>query len=491
MPGFTMTSKDRSRDLPAILGAAGSLLLSAVAVARASAVNNDGARYLAAAEAWLHSGLEGALHIYPWPFYSVLVGVLSHLTGSTLSAAHLLDAALLAITSAAFVLLVREIGGDRRLEWLAAALVLTHPAITLLRAVVARDFGMWAFALVGLVALLRFQRTGSLRHAAVWAACGTAAMLFRPESVVVWTVAGLAPLLEAELPPRERARRLALLTPFPIAAVAFILVAVRIAPLIAVAVPTPPVVAAAAGVGFQSASRALAAAFPYPHGREYAPYILLWGLTLVPPVKLVRAIGLGQAGLVAGGLVARPGDATARRTLWLAAAGAALPLVVLLPTRLFLETRYTVLCSLILLVFAPFGAVFLFERRPYARLAATAAAVLVAATWIRGLAVPSEPRAHLVAAGQWLAENAPVSARVHTNSPQVAYYSRRPVDWNEVESSLLGAPIPLDSPRADYLALVVRARSGAMAEPAKGPVASFGDRSGEQVLIYRGQATAP
>ena len=242
---------------------------------------------------------------------------------------------------------------------------------------------------------------------------------------------------------------------------------------------------------FRSASQALAAAFPYPHGREYAPYILLWGLTLVPPVKLVRAMGLGQAGLVAAGVAARPGDASARRTLWLAAAGAALPLLVLLPTRLFLETRYTVLCSLILLAFAPSGAAFLLERRPYARLAAAAAAVVVAATWVHGLAVPAEPRAHLVAAGQWLARNAPASARIHTNSPQVAYYSRRPVDWNEVESSLLGSPIALDSPPADYLALVVPTRHASVGEPSAEPVASFGDGDGEQVLIYRGQAPAP
>src|SRR5204863_389227 len=94
MPGFQMRSQDRSRDLPAILSAAaGSLLLSAAAVARASAVNNDGARYLAAAEAYARSGLDGALQVYPWPFYSVLVALLCNLTRGTLAAAHFLDAA--------------------------------------------------------------------------------------------------------------------------------------------------------------------------------------------------------------------------------------------------------------------------------------------------------------------------------------------------------------------------------------------------------------
>jgi len=488
-----MSPKDRWRDLAAILAAAAaSLLLSAVAVARASVVNNDGARYLAAAEAWLRGGLDAALRVYPWPFYSVLVALLSRLTGSTLAAAHLLDALLLAATSAAFVALVAEVGGERRLQWVAAALVVTHPAITLLRAVVARDFGMWAFALAGLVALLRFQRTASLRPAAVWAACGVAAMLFRPESVVLWAVAGLAPLFDGAQAPHERARRVALLAPFPVAAAGFILLAARLAPLMAVAVPAPPVVAAAATSAFRSASRALAAAFPYPHGREYAPYILLWGLTLVPPVKLVRAMGLGQAVLAGAGVATRPGEAAARRALYLAAAGAALPLLVLLPTRLFLETRYTVLCSLCLLAFAPFGAVALFARRPYPRLVAAAAGLLVVALWVKGMAAPAEPRAHLVAAGQWLAVNAPASAHVHTNSPQVAYYSRRPVDWNEVESSLLGAPLALNSPPADYLALVVPRADGARrTAPAAGPVAAFGDRDGEQVLIYRGQAPAP
>lgn len=488
-----MSLKDRIVEEAATLAAAaGSIVLSVTAIARSPVVNNDGARYLAAAEAYLQSGFEAALRVYPWPFYSILVGRLSTLVGSTTAAAHLLDAVLLAVASAAFVAIVRELGGDRPVQWVAAGLVLTHPAVTLLRAVVARDFGMWAFALVGLVALLRFGRTGRYGYALVWGACGAASMLFRPESVVLWAAAALAPLLDPDLPRRVRARRVALLAPFPVAAAAFILSVAREASALAVAVPAPVVVVAAASSGFRSASRALAAAFPYPHGREYAPYILLWGLTLVPPVKLVRAIGLAQAALTGAGLATAPGTRAARRTLALAAAGAALPLLVLLPTRLFLETRYTVLCSLVLLAFAPFGAVALFRRRSYARAAAAVAGVLVVALWARDMAAPPEHRAHLVAAGQWLAEHAPAVARIHTNSPQVAYYSRRRVDWNEVESSLLGAPLTLGTGGTDFLALVVpRAPSVPLPEPWDRPVAAFGARDGEQVLIYRAQPAVP
>ena len=117
--------------------------------------------------------------------------------------------------------------------------MLAHPAITLLRAVVARDYGMWAFGVWGLVALLRFQDDGRPAHAAGWAACGAAAVLSRPDSIVLWATAVLAPLFHPGLPRRDRLARAALLVPLPVAATIGMVAAARNVPSMAAAVPGP------------------------------------------------------------------------------------------------------------------------------------------------------------------------------------------------------------------------------------------------------------
>jgi len=479
-----MSFSERAAAHAAMIAAgAGSLVLSAVAVARAPIVNNDGARYLAAAEAYADLGFAGAERIYPWPFYSVLISLAAQVTGSPIAAAHGINAVLLALTAVAFVAIVRELGADTRMQWVAAGLLLTHPGITHFRAVLVRDFGLWACILIGLLVLLRFGRQGSYRYAAAWAACGALALLFRPEAVIVCAIGALAPLLDSTLPLRTRAARVCALQIVPVGAV--------IAALAFLKLPLS-LSASSLGLltgGFESGARALAAGFPYPYGREYAPYILLWGLTAIPPVKIVRAMGVAQAILSGIGAASGPGTVE-RRTLWLAAAASALPLLLILPVRLSLETRYAVPCSLVLLAFAPFGLARLLRGGPREAVGIAVLATFVALGWTRDVTSTAGQPWHLWAAGQWLRENTPAGARLRTNSPQVAYYSQRPVDWNEVESSLLGEGLSVKGAPTEFVALLVSEANDTVSpragtDPTGALVATFAGENGERVLIYR------
>jgi hypothetical protein len=478
-----------------LIAVAGSVALSLVAIARTPIVNNDGSRYLAAADAYAASGRDAAQRIYPWPFYSGLVSLAIPLTGSARAAAHALDTVLLAVASAAFVLIVRELGAERPTQMLAAALVLTHPGLTEVRAVIVRDFGLWAFGLLGLLALLKFARSGAWSAAAVWTGCGAAAMLFRPEAAVVWAVSALSPLLDPTRPLRARCVRFSKLNAFAAAAVLTAIVVFAVEPAAwSWTIDQFAFLARPTAARFESAARALAEAFPYRHGREYAPYILFWGLSAIPAVKVVRAMGLAQAGLAGAGAASGPGAPHLRRALWLTIVGAGVPLLVLLPYRLFIETRYTILCSLLLMVFAPF---------PLARLARSPGTVprlltaLLAGTIVftccwELISVP-EPPWHLRAAGEWLRENTPPDARIHTNSPQIAYYSRRRVDWDEVESLLLGAPLRTAAGSTDFFAVVTptpeeRRKEAAGGAVALAPLVSFPGRHGDDVIIYRAAA---
>src|SRR6187401_2633343 len=168
------TPRDHRVHAPALAAGLGSALLSAAVLLRRPLLNNDGVYYLLAAEAFAGGGLDAARAVYPWPFFSVLVaGVAALLRLPLEAAAQVTCAALLAATSAAFVLVVRRLGGTPRLEWLAAGVVVAHPWLNQARDQVVRDFGVWALALLALRALLDLE---DARAAAVarWAALGSA-----------------------------------------------------------------------------------------------------------------------------------------------------------------------------------------------------------------------------------------------------------------------------------------------------------------------------
>jgi hypothetical protein len=197
------TQRDPGEHGPLIAAGAGSIALSALALVPRPLVNNDGILYLAAADAFAGGGFEAARAIHAWPFFSVLIaGVASVLRVSPETGAQLIVATLLAATCVAFVALARDLGGDRRLQWLAAAVVLAHPWLNQSRALVVRDAGVWAFGLFALVMLLRLDRPGRGRAALRWAACSAAAVLFRADAAALMTAAPLALALHRDLPRR-------------------------------------------------------------------------------------------------------------------------------------------------------------------------------------------------------------------------------------------------------------------------------------------------
>jgi len=287
--------------------------------------------------------------------------------------------------------------------------------------------------------------------------CGAAAALFRPEAAPVWAVTALAPMTDPDIPVRERGRRLIALVALPFGAV---LVASVILALKFDLARSGAHLWAPSAAPFWRGARALAEEFPYPHGREYAPFIVLWGLMAIPLVKIVRAMGVVQALLTAAGAITPPflRIGVDRRTIAIGAVGMILPLYAILPKRLFVETRYAIPGSLLLLTLAPFGLQRLMRTTARTiRVAGWIAAALVGLGWawdFRSVATGTGP-SYAREAGLWLADNAPSNALVHTNSPQVAYYSRRAVDWNEVESLLLGSPPTLDGHEPEFVALVL------------------------------------
>lgn len=472
---------------PLIVAGVGSAALSAIALLPRPLVNNDGIVYLAAADAFAHGGFDAARAIHGWPFFSILIaGVATALRVSPETAAHLSGIVLLAATCVAFVALARDLGGNRRVQWLAAAVVLAHPWLNQSRALVVRDAGVWAFGLLALLMLLRLDRAHGTRAALRWAACGVAAVLFRADAVALMAAAPIALALHRDVPRKERlVGALALLVPTLLAtagAAAWLL--------------TDPLYEISSAP-FRDAATALGASFPMPYGREYAPFILGIGLAAVPLVKTIKTAGVVHAGLAALGM-ARGGPAHRfhRVALWATLATAALPLYVHVLRLLFVESRYTVFATLVLCAWAPFGLAWLTRTgAPLRHAAGAAMTFLLALTMVASLPVRRAREDHVREAAAWIRQNAGAS-RLHTNSLQIAWHSGSRVDWGLVRNAAVNGPWDgVRMARGDMWAVRIRPggnemrkRLGAVALLQRR--ASFAGPDGDEVVVYSCSAVA-
>jgi hypothetical protein len=471
------THRDAGENAPAIAAAAGSLVLSALVLLRRPLVNNDGVYYLLAAEAYARDGFAAARAVYLWPFYSVLVAaVAAALRVSVETAAHLVGAALLATACAAFVSVVRALGGDRRVQWLAAAVVLCHPWVNHARDHVVRDFGVWAFGLLALGALLRFDGAPRAGAAARWAAWGLAAVFFRPDAAALMAAAPFAIGLRRDLDARRRI----------LAALAVLLPALAGGAWALIWMTSHPYVEVSSGY-FRRSAAALAASFPLPYGREYAPLLLATGLAVLPMVKTLKTLGPAHVALSAAGLGgARPANAFHRAALVATLAAAMVPLYVQAARLLFVESRYTVFATLVLAVFAAFGAAWAAGR---SRAAAVAVVLALAVTLAASLPLRRPREDHVREAAAWIRAHGG-GARLHTNSLQVAWLSGARVDWPLVHQANVKGPIDGAALRpGDLWAVRVGPEGGALrgrlaATPHFAPRAAFEGPGGDAVLVY-------
>lgn len=477
---------------PEAAAVSGSLLLSAAVHLQPSLPNNDGVFYILSAEAFAQGGLRAAATLHPWPFYSALIASVSAVSGlAAETAAHLTGALLLALVSALIVVLAREAGGDARVAWCAALVALCHPWLNRTRSLIVRDDGAWAFGLLALLLLLRSDRGRRVEPLAGWAVCGVLAVLCRPETVVLMAAGPWAIATASDLEPRLRRTRALMLC-------------------------VPPILAAAGAVvwlareparyrdlftleALTNAWSALAASFPLPYGREYAPFILVSGLLLIPVVKTLKALGLVHLGLVAAGGASGVGvrrDAF-MRTAWAATLVASIaPLYAQLFRLLFVESRYTVLATLLLSILAPFGLALAFEpaaplRR---RLAGRVLVAALLATAAANFPLRTKSEDQILAGADWIRVHAP-GARLHTSSLQLAYRSGAAVNWNAVQHAQMnGRPGVVVASSGDLWS--VHLPAGATAPATAGPladfslVASFPDPGGETLAIYRCVAPA-
>jgi len=170
---------------PIWLAVAISLLLSTLNVINDDSINSDGIRYVEAAKLFLEQGWQASIEHYKWPFYQILIAIISKITFLDLEhAAYLLNAILLAGLAYAFVRCADYLADDKKVSWAALAILLTHLNINGYRDLIIRDFGYWCFFFVALLMLLKFYKEKQFRYLGYYTASILVATLFRIEGII-------------------------------------------------------------------------------------------------------------------------------------------------------------------------------------------------------------------------------------------------------------------------------------------------------------------
>lgn len=483
-----------------------SLGLSALALVRDPIINTDGILYLRTAAAFIEGNWRGAFALYPWPFYSALIGAVHRVTGLSLEhSAHLLNALFYASSTCAFVTLVKQLGGNRiALLVFASLAILIHPELNDYRSFVIRDAGYWAFYLVSILFLLRFAESERLSDALYWGAAMSLAMLFRIEASVFLLFLPLA-LLFAPGKSFGRRGRLYLKANTVLIALwvlgmiwylwspARMQVGRLLDPLIFLQQAAEQL-----STGLTARAEALEKALLNQYSSYYALTAVIVVMLTIIIAKTLEVLGIVYAALATHSVIRRliPGPARVIGC-WLIGLNLAI-LITFVIVRLFLQGRFVIPLALVLSLAVPFSLTALYDqwrsRDAVPRRRWLFAAVCLALTVVASDALFSfgPSKQYLKEAGLWLKQNAPREAKVYSDSPLVAYYAdkpatdwRQPFSWEETVNVMESG-----KHRAyHYLAIAVSRKNSDSAsllieKLKREPIARFANSRGDQVLIF-------
>lgn len=182
-----------------------SLLVSAWLIAWDPMINRDAIIYLRSADAYLQHGFAASQHLFGRPLLSICMAFIHQLTGIPLLYAGLAIVTLsYALLCTGFVATVHTLGGDRRVQLIAAIVVMSHPLLNHTRSSIMRDPAYWALLLLSFRELLLYVRQPGLKHQLRWFTYVIAACLFRFEGLFFATLAPLALLFTRDMPQRLR-----------------------------------------------------------------------------------------------------------------------------------------------------------------------------------------------------------------------------------------------------------------------------------------------
>jgi len=481
-----------------------SLLLSLAAIYMDPVVNNDGILYIEAADHFRSGDWAAGFSLYKWPFYSLVIAAAGAVPGIAGGhAAYATNAVLYVVLVLGFVALVRAMGGQGRVLWLALAVALLHPVLNEYRPFIIRDVGYWACYLWSLAYFFTYLRTGHRRLLLFWALFSLFAFLFRVEGVLLITLLP-ALLLAGRLHGRQRLSALA--AAFGIAALILggaplwqYVSEVDITRQSLASNPLGHVIQSWNARGSEILDRlhVLQREFPGISSNVTAFAAYFSTVLFLILFELVRTLGVVFSGLVVFGLARYAGffPEGLRNWWWLIAGIQGLLVFQFAFSNFFLAERYTAGLALTLLVVVPFCLDRLLSRwRGSGVRVPWPGAVLILLLLVEagdGIDVRTD-KLYLKEAGLWLRRNADSHDTIYSNSRILVYYSglretgsNAAYTWREAMSILW-----TDRWREyDYFVLDMKAANSRnrvllMKRIESRPVRRFRNSNGDSALIF-------
>ncbi len=393
-------------------------------------VNPDGILYLRSAQFVSEGQWLAGLKTYFWMFYAVLIAGFSSL--STLSLEHsafVLNAILLATLTLGFITLVKLLGGDTRVQWLAAAVILAHPGLNGYRDYIIRDYGLWAFMLWALYFLIKYAEQTQFRYIIGWTASIILAFLFRIEAFLLLLAApfGLYACMPGQTFKQKtihilKAQSLLLLILISFFIVLFIYNKLH---YLGRLYDLPKYLTFILFDSFDlykdkatNFSEIMSVFFKPQHGM-----VALLGALVTYTVYLIVKLLSPLYTLLAGyGMYRKtvPNHVSMRMVIWFSIILFAALLGHLLQ-HFFFSSRYLVPLILLFMLWVPFGIealIILGKKRLL-----IAIALIMTYMFVDGVSSFGYSKMYIKEAGFWLQQNKP-EEKIYTNSTQVAYYAK-------------------------------------------------------------------
>lgn len=119
--------------------------------------NNDGILYLRTAHAFLNNGFDSAFGAYGWPFYSILIALLSKYSSiSILNSAYIINTILQTGICLVYLSIFNKFKPTNSQLWFAVFIIIIFPQFNNYRHDILRDFGFWLFALLAIRSLMSY-----------------------------------------------------------------------------------------------------------------------------------------------------------------------------------------------------------------------------------------------------------------------------------------------------------------------------------------------
>ncbi|MGI9293847.1 MAG: hypothetical protein ACR2PS_07670 [Pseudomonadales bacterium] len=435
-----------------------SCLISLIAILQNPLVGSDGVIYLRTAQAFLDDGLKGALVLYNYPAYSILIAGVHLCTPlSLVNAAYLLNTLLFGLLVVAFVRLA-EVCYQVPYICLAAALViLCNPELNSLRADVYRDFGAWAFMLLAAGYFVQYNQAPRFKFALAWFLTSLSAVAFRPEAAVMLAVCLLYFVYYPNGLKHSAQRFVRLLVLPSVLVCALVLLSVFVS---ADALQHMWHVVSGKINGSFAESLQHFRDLATHYGQhvlvprtELASVSLLAGLFTVLLITLLKAIPLPYLIIYIVGLANTPYRMQSQ-SRWPSIATVlvvAAPPALFLINQRFLQERYVMLLALLLCLPVSAFIAQWYDRSANKSRFSAAAAVLIVVLLVDGLISFGANKAHISQAIDWFEQNSSPDAVVTANDTRGMFQLPRRILWDDsIAFKLKSADDLMPCDRGDY-----------------------------------------